>query len=548
MANQILTLRIPARAVTGILGDGSTYQRFSSQFSVQLSGLDSITLYKQFVGMTWTFSLDSILDTIDIASIISAKIEFYYQNADVSPIGEIEIVDIGTTEIASLSNADFYAAVNNSSTVYGTSTLVGNQKKRFSIDFDSLSTVSTRILSRQSFNIGFRKKEATNGTVLLGGMNMSIGEENPWEPSGSVNIVDEPVLIIECSTDTVPHPQHLLKYTIASEPGTNQSDPSRSLGGYISSNLVNVRVQLAEDISAIQTTIPIQSADELPEQSTGLIHVGSEICKYSSVDSDTNTVTSVKRGVIPAAYASIMQPFPEFVHYISVDNVFDTSPPPGLIQYRCLCIQQQSIGTSESWQTQLPKVILTQGVNPQAVVDIAIEVPKWDCHFGTFLESVTGGNEFTSNSTSSATIKGVINFEDGFFNGGHIVIDQDGDAGIGPLNHIIDSYEYDANTGIASFFLEDNLPNTAILAGTEFRINPAPAQSIPNESTAPSNDNGRFFGFTQDGGINSVVFEESGTTMYDYDVFYVWIKRTLIAHQKASSNTGALLTILSESV
>lgn len=543
---------LPAATTEFISGDGATYNRDVDPFSIQVGTFigESSTI-ESYAAYEWDFSSDEIDGTFTVSDVTGASIILYHSQAESPiPIGEIEVVSIASG-ITALTNSALWAAINGSTTVIDTVTISGDQKGKTTIVFDSaaaLTTLETAITGAGAFAVGIRRSTTTtNGQALFGGMTLARDIETAWAATDATNIADPPRLYITSTRAVDNHPLHYLKYTSAADPSVTQSTPSASLGGYAAPNVVSTRAQLDENISSTQVTVPILTGDSLPSSSTGLVSVGSEIMRYGGLDSTNNQLINVTRAVVPPfAYPAITEPFPEFVHYLSTDGLFDTKPTSAMVQYRCVAIQQQS-DTDASWQTTFPQVILTQNPNADVQVDIGIEVPTFDVHYGTFQVGVTGGNEFTSNDADAGTTLGVIEYPDGFFNGGHIIIDPDG-SGLGPLNHIIDSYEYDSGTGLATFFLEDDLPASEVVAGTEYRINPAPSQVVLNEVTAPNQNTGLFTGFFGDGGTSTVTLQEHNTSMLNFDVFYLWIKRTLTRNKKSGSDTGAIITILSERI
>lgn len=540
-SNQIITVKSSALTSVGIVGNGTTNQKFTDPFSIQVSGLlneNLSTSFRHFAAYEWNFSTSDITTPLNITSVSSAKIGFYYQSADApSPIGLLGVYKITST--ISSSATSLYSAINSSTTLLASFQLSGNEKKKIEIDLTSVSDLDTAVTDQTIFTIGIRPITVTEeGQVLISGLTMNTGEDTPWEAASGTDISEPPYLLLTCEATPAEHPQHLMKYTTATDPGSNQSNPTASIGGFMAPNLVNTRVQIVGDVGSTQTTVNVNGS--LPS-SPGLSLVGSEILKYSSTSG--SSLSGITRAIVPNfSYPAIVQPYPEFVHYLNVGSLFDTKPTSDLVQYRCVAIQQQS---TSSWTTSYPIVILTQDSNANVQIDIGIEVPKWDVHNGTFLSGTSSGNEITSDTADSGSNLGVANYGDGYFNGGHLIVDPNGSS-IGPLNYTIDSYEF--NEGIATFFLESNLPTSTISAGTSFRINPAPAQTVLNEITPPNNNSGRFLGFFGDGGSNRVTLEEHGNSIYDYDVFYIWIKRTFIENKKAGPDRGAIITIMSEVV
>ena len=123
-------------------------------------------------------------------------------------------------------------------------------------------------------------------------------------------------------------------------------------------------------------------------------------------------------------------------------------------------------------------------------------------------------------------------------NNAHIIIDPDGVS----FNTIIDEYSSDGVT--ATFQVQDAMPS--ISPAPDFVILPHPSQTIDNESSAPLSNSGRFFGFIGEENSNLISHNnvrEKSSLMENRDLFYIWIKRSLISNKKKSNNTGAILVL-----
>ena len=140
--------------------------------------------------------------------------------------------------------------------------------------------------------------------------------------------------------------------------------------------------------------------------------------------------------------------------------------------------------------------------------------------------------------------KGLIPNGSDLFEGGYVIFDP----GTTDVMTQITSFDITGIAGsrIATFIIDRDLSSNSFGIGTSLRINPGPCQIISNETIAPTENSNRFFGFINNGGSNEIGYnniKERNDIMQDYDVFYLWIKRTLINNTKASLDTGALILI-----
>lgn len=540
MANeaQSKTVQINSTSTAHNSRSGATYAVEIDTFNIPI--LYSDATEQEFAAFEFDFS-GAEWSYLDIDSVESIELSFYFQQAStVSPIDTVSIVHVSSgSALSSYAAIDLWNAID-SGTSLGEKILTGNAKRTTSVDL-STTVFSNAIAANQKIILGVKKKEDTIGECQVGGQTMVTGSDTTWRQyDNTTEIAEAPYLVLSIKSAQESHLLHLMKYTCAADPSINQNTPSASIGGYLALNEVNTRAQIGENFSRSQLTMSISTLSSLPSATSGLVHVGTEIMTYAGKNSSTFQLTGLVRGVSPPfAYPASTSPFAEYVHYLNVDGLFDTEPSDSLVQYRCVAIQQQGVSSS-AIATNI-KIYLVQ--HPDSIVraDIGIEVPAFDKHEGSTLAEVTGPtlNEFLTNTAD------VIGFGDGYFNGGHLIMDYDEAQSIGPLHHIIDSYEYDAGTGNAAIILEDNLPDPTP-AGTNFRIMPAPSQRIINDITSPSLSSGRFFGFLADDASNELGhsgMRENAGNMRNYDHFYLWIKRQFVKNVKKYDDTGAIIII-----
>jgi len=395
--------------------------------------------------------------------------------------------------------------------------------------------------ANQNFSVGIRKAASTtndHGVVFVGGQTLEFGEGAPWEVAGSNELAAKPSIIVTWSnTSGGSWSEQFMRYT-ASDPTSNQSTPSNSIGGFVAPNRVFIRTQISDEISSTQTTIPVLGSPGIPETS-GLFQVGPEIMRYGNKGS--NQLLNVSRGVVPSAvgYPATIYPVKEFGHFLEVDNLFDRSPTTGFSQYRCVAIlyDDNTIAISNV------KVILIQDPDANAQIDIGIEVPEFDSHDGTATSAIT--TTFTVNNEGASPeifnlhlSKGALPDGSDLFEGGFVTFDEGGSN-----ETMAQITSFDRSGTITTFILDRNVN---LAAGTTFRINPGPAQIIINEVTPPTSNSSRFFGFLGDGGsaeIGKNNIRERNSTMINSDVFYLWIKRTLTANISSQATTGGVIMV-----
>lgn len=536
MAYQRRKIKVPASSTAHSIRYSSTYAVKTDTFSISVRYISSTQ--QEFGALEFDFS-GGEFDSLNAQDIYSANLLLYTQKLTTpSPIEQIDVAHVSSgTNLSSYTATTLWDAIAASTTDLASPFVSGDAKSLQTISLDT-SVIDTAITNGQKLILAIRKSSATEGEGQIGGQTMAQGLDTLWRESNSTTeLSDPPTLELELLINEESHLRYLLKYTSQADPSANQNTPSSSVGGYLAPNEINNSAQILNNTTNSQETISVST---LPSDSSGLVQIGPEVMSYTGRNIASNEITGVTRSTVPNyAYASNTLPYAEYLHYIRVDDLFDNNPTTDLVQYRCVGLQQQ--GISSIVNATGVKVFLVQNQDSNVTIDIGIEVPKFDKHEGSFLSEVTDEslNEFFSNSAD------VTDYPDGYFNGAHIIIDYDSAQGLGPLHHVIDSYEYDSGTGNAVFFLEDNLPDPTP-AGTLFRIMPAPSQTIVNEVTPPTENSGRFFGFFGEGGSNDLGFgsvREQGATTRNYDHFYIWIKRTFSRNQRASSDSAAVIIV-----
>jgi hypothetical protein len=509
------------------------WDKASSSHNIPI-GYSSTTGYHNYGSYEWTFTANWQTGAgIGTVTVTEAYLEFYYRRGD-NPLYQpsFEIVNLGGSSAygqGSAQNAwDLIDGIATAAVATVTSAR-GDTKNLIRVAIDDLSNIQTAINTPGSYYLGIRRQDTTRDTLVeLGGSALITGIGTGWSAAAADEVQGWPKLVVTFTETDASHVQHELRYT-TSDPTSVQSTPANSLGGYFASNEVFTTAQIGDFVSSSQTTIEIDSGSSLPS-AVGIAQVGPEIISFTGIDSDNRQLTGVTRGVAPenASFPSEVDQFLEYIRYLVVDDLFDKKPSTELVQYRCVAVVQTSATALNNVQ-----VSLVQNANADVQVDVGIEVPAFDATEGTLQDAITAG-AVTFNSASAA----VRNHVTGYYDGGHIIIDPTGTA----FEAIIESYDDDGVK--ATFILDSAMP--AFAGGETFRINPAPAQTIINERTAPVANSNRFFGFLGDGGSNQIGYlslRENVGTLNQHDAFYLWVKRTLTRNQKSTFNTGAIVVI-----
>lgn len=378
------------------------------------------------------------------------------------------------------------------------------------------------IAARNGITVSLRRHadvDTSDGSVEVSGQSL-VGGSSEWRESSATEPIESPLLIITYDIDTDAHPRLNMKYT-TSDPAANQTVPANSIGKYIALNNVFPSGDIAESINSIQTTVPIKTTDGLPT-SVGLGSVGPEIFRYSAIDSINHRLASVVRGVAPlASFPAGFDSFrnPEKVYYLDDLNLlFDTRPASGLTQYRCVAIVNSDSGDDFSIKEAV--IGIAQDATANVQLRIGVELPRFDSRTGSA----------KSGSASLLLVDTDFSDPDGFFDGAVIKF-------LSPVDFaIVDSYALSGGQ-----FILDRTISPTLASGRNFVIFPAPAQQLANDATAPTTNSGRFTGFEENAEGLEITLLEHGSTMQENDLFYVWIRRTLLPNVEETNDTGAVL-------
>lgn len=531
------TVAIPARLSIEVkatdYGSSTTYSSGTSSFQIPVGRTPITDAFENYIAVyEWNIS-DMSESVIPAGSpVISAEIEFYSNNPE--KMRNLQIVGLVTPDQPSTDTAEnLWNRSQSDSLVYVKEPISSTQKEVHLVTLSESgeNQVQQSVNERRWFAVAIRKDKSDNfsATVDVGGVDLS---SSGWK-DGSGLPVSPPLLIITYETLREDAPIVEMRYT-TQDPLTSQLTPSNSLGSYLSVSKVFSDAELADFISSTQNFIPIDG--NLPSRSSGLVSVGPEVMEYKGLDTDRNRLINVTRSKVPImGFPAGFDEFgnPETVHYLHPTNkedsilgtvdlhrLFGQDSPTGLVQYRCVAIYHTGAGSETPMSIDGVEISLIQ--NKSAVqLDVGIEVPRHDAHLGNHDGSGSEGQIFTDSNFSE--------FDSGYFAGSLVFFPNKS------KHAIIDTFDE------GEFILDSSVGT--ISENEPFRILPAPAQSVSNESVNPNNNNNRFNGFVGEGGSSSVELVEHGNVMQQFDLFYVWIKRTLTSNTDKLDNTGAVLML-----
>lgn len=523
MAKIVKTIKIPAKYVYQVQTSGTKLEPFSL-------GINSTTwgcMEFQF----WGSMRDVFFHNNE--NIISVGLEYSYNYADMEyPIENLRFIEISNSSDPphNLVGSDIFSAIS-SGGLYTDQHLFGNLRTENFVDLTDIlkDWVQTNIESTDGtytwIAIGLLPADLLgSGTVSVGGMTLAGGLGAPWQETQSGEFSLPPTLVIEYGIDEQSHRTQEMRYTTL-DPSTPQSTPANSLGGFVSLNQVYEETQLGDFLGSDETIIsiiPTYDLDNVP--SSGLVSIGPEVMKYTSIDKSDHKLLGVARNISPGySFPSSLEPYPEYVRFLDIDQLFNTNPTDSLVQYRCVAI----INTGDP--IYATKVFVRQNSLSTVQMDVGIEIPEFDTisgsHTGIAGTTIEDNLTFVSTSVTS-----------GKYDGGGIIIT----SGIyGTTYATIDSFTINAGTATITF--EESI---TIAVGDSYRILPAPSGRIANETVTPTSTN--FLGFLSESGNNQVVLGDHGSEIQQFDLFYLWVRKTYIENADKSDNTGAIIMITFE--
>lgn len=440
--------------------------------------------------------------------------------------------EMGMLEVAQMSgDAESYIASQVASGITGGTsmgTLVPphGQKEKMTIDLNNAARehLQYRIFQQDQWSMGLRIASGYTGLLSASGLSLLAGEGYEWREANSDEVSSPPYLEIVFESDPKDHARFDMYYTTI-DPTSAQNTPVNSIGGHKSSNLVYPRTWLTSPINSTETTITVDSVSDF--DSTGLIQVGPEVMKYESLNTTDKELSDITRAISPKiASPSFTEPYPEYVQFLDMDNLFNTKPAEGLSQYRCVAI-------TNIYDVDVTDVEVSVIQNPDSDVqlDVGIEIPDTDTVTGTHSGGTSTTIEDSTSSYSGTTIF------DGKYDGCAVMSYNTSDPLTAISVGIIDRFDVDGSdvtiTTTGDFTIENS---------QNYRILPSPSQIVVNDYVAPK-ESENFQGFFSDGGSGSVTLNDHGSTFQQLDVIYLWLKRSFTNNVDETNNTGAVIEI-----
>lgn len=427
-------------------------------------------------------------------SVVDVELEITHKNAS----GAFSVIYIDT-DIQLATAYELHSAITDGDLLRFVE-LSSDRRKKTKISIPDITTYVTDAIDG-GLKVSCAISPSTGAVSDMGGSTLVYGEGEEWRAANS-EPTDPPRLWVTYSYDIPDFPRFESYYT-TSDPLTAQSSPRNSIGGYASKNAIYSSGYLTSNINTTSTEV---SSSATPAD--GLVQIGPEIA--------ANSDGTLTRGISPAALPSSIDPYPDDVRYILVNQLFENTPLENTPQYRCIAIKNNGVSTNNL------KISILQKTDSDVQVDVAIEVPSTDSHSGTHSGSSSSAFIEDNSSFPSGTISGL-------YDGSAVIVDDNPNR-----IAIIDSFSFDEGTLTATITFPDGF---SINTGETYVICPAPSQIVATDADAP---NAIFLG---DGASNKVILNQHDESFNTNDVVYLWVKRMFTRNVVSSPDTGAVIAI-----
>jgi hypothetical protein len=296
-------------------------------------------------------------------------------------------------------------------------------------------------------------------------------------------------------------------YLTAAEPGVSQSDPSLSLGGYVSTTPLSLSAALSAPLGTDAASISLSSS------LTGRLLVGGELMSVTAS-------TPSHRGDL----ATLARPHPSGAPVYAPISLFNNSFNDDYAQYRCVAVRNEN--ASETFHN-LEFYLKYASRNADSIISFAIEA-------ATTLPMVTTASKGTTLSITSSLLTGYGNnhFKD-------CAVQITSGVNTGLYRTVASS---DSSTGTLVF---TSALTFSPSAGDTFVVWPKPAQRISSGVATPdTGDNISPYTF-ETGRSNAVSIDIGGfrsTDLGPYDVTYLWFKRQTSANVDGYDDNRVVFT------
>jgi len=334
----------------------------------------------------------------------------------------------------------------------------------------------------------------------------------------------------------IPNPFNDLKnsiryYYTTAEPDLAQSNPSQSLGGYVSPTQIYKESSLKGPVSFYDLVI---ETNDLELVSFSIIQIGDEILKVSEWNDSVATISKRNAFGTPIRF----HPIGAKVIGVNSNDVFNRVMSKGNTQYRCFAIKN----TNTTEIAKNVKVFFKlNSRNSLSSTRFAIEIPRSEEESGI---ADSGSATYLVDND----LAGV--YENDHFKNASLTLDDGNNSG---QSRIISSYT--GSTG--TFFFSNEFPNK-IESGNSYTVGTSPSQlissgkvepltGVSSTSSSPPFVIGKLQSATfSQNGVNIDIggsFRRNGNDLYPGEVIYVWLERKIDNSNDFFVNNRMLFTI-----
>jgi hypothetical protein len=297
-------------------------------------------------------------------------------------------------------------------------------------------------------------------------------------------------------------------YLTTAEAGTVQSDPSQSIGGYVSTTPFNDSTTLLSVLSQSSSVISLSAV--LSEQSLLVDHEIVTVSGTSLTGRGQNQTLAV-----PHAAGST-------VFGLTHNSLFNDSFSDSGYQYRCIAVRNENPVSSFY---NLNFYLKNASLNPNSTVSIGVEYAQQQIQTGT----ATNGGTLTLVDSSLADV-----YSDNFFVNCPITFTSGMNVN---LTRVVASF--DSATG--TFVFTQSL-SVGVVAGDTYRVGQLPSQRlVTGSASAPM---GAVFSGFQSGNIplNVDGNRPNLNTLEPFETVYIWFQRQINENADQYLNNRVVFT------
>jgi len=326
--------------------------------------------------------------------------------------------------------------------------------------------------------------------------------------------------------------RHDIKFFYTSvEPALPQSNPSQSLGGYVSPTELYASSSLKFSVPFYETKLEMTSSDLT---SFDIIQIRDELITIGKWDGTTAHVTERN------AYGTPIRFHPEgaIVRGLTKNNFFNNVMSKENSQYRCIAIRNSS-STEIAKNVKVYFKLISR--NNLSNVRFAIEIPRSEYHAGVISSSgsrtVFKDSSLAGLFSNNHYLKAPVTFQTGNNTSQtRVVVGYIGETG--------------------EFTLDENLPNLT-QTGDKYVIDTSPAQRVSSGLVSPKLVTGSVtdapFAISE---FSSATFpvngisinidnkRKNGSNLHPNEVIYIWLERKIDDSNESFINNRSMVTLL----